>query len=327
MLPLLPEKYILRRPTLDDVGAILEVMQAYELTKLGRIRSSEKEIRQYWEFPGHDPEQDYWVVLSPENRLIAITLVGHLPPGSNLFCGPCVHPDYSDLGIYDYLLALSEERARALISQAPPEARVSLGTWTPEKDLQAHSSLERAGFMHIRSNWLMEIVMDAPPPVPAWPANLELRPYTPDLLRAVFEADDDAFRDHWGHMPGDFEMWQHWMVRRESFDPSLWFLIFDGEEIAGFALCSFDRGEAWVGELGVRRAWRRQGLGLAFLQYAFGEFYRRGQRRVVLNVDSENLTGAIRLYTRAGMHPIRQMNIHEKELRPGVELSTRDIPG
>ena len=167
--------------------------------------------------------------------------------------------------------------------------------------------------------------MDAPPPEPVWPERVELRPYTSDLLQAVFEADDEAFQDHWGHVSNNFELWQMFTVKRDGFDPSLWFLAYEGDEIAGFALCSYEQGEAWVGELGVRRPWRRIGLGLAFLHHAFGEFYRRGERRVVLNVDSQNLTGATRLYTRAGMHPFEQTDIYELELRPGVELSTQAL--
>jgi len=79
----------------------------------------------------------------------------------------------------------------------------------------------------------------------------------------------------------------------------------------------------WVGTLGVRRPYRRQGLGLALLRHSFAEFYRRGRRRVGLGVDSQNLTGATRLYQKAGMHVSRVQLIFEKELRPGVVLSTQ----
>ncbi len=165
------------------------------------------------------------------------------------------------------------------------------------------------------------------PPDPVWPENIELRPYTPDLLRAVYEADEEAFQDHWGHVRLDFETWEHFAVKREGFDPGLWLLAFDGGEIAGYALCSYEQeqGEGWVNELGVRRPWRRKGLGLAFLHHAFGEFYRRGERKVLLNVDSQNLTGATRLYTRAGMRVALQADTYELELRPGIELSIQEL--
>jgi len=75
----------------------------------------------------------------------------------------------------------------------------------------------------------------------------------------------------------------------------------------------------------VLRPWRRRGLALALLHHTFGEFYRRGKRRVGLGVDADSLTGALRLYEKAGMHPIRQYASFEKELRPGVELSTQTL--
>jgi ribosomal protein S18 acetylase RimI-like enzyme len=80
-----------------------------------------------------------------------------------------------------------------------------------------------------------------------------------------------------------------------------------------------------INTLGVRRPWRRQGLGLALLYHSFGALYQRGKRRVRLGVDAQSLTGATRLYERAGMHVDRQFTMFEKELRPGKELSRQSL--
>jgi ribosomal protein S18 acetylase RimI-like enzyme len=69
-----------------------------------------------------------------------------------------------------------------------------------------------------------------------------------------------------------------------------------------------------VGAIGVRKQWRRRGLGLALLLHAFGEFYRRGQPRIGLGVDAQNPTGATRLYERAGMHVAYEAIAFEKAL-------------
>jgi mycothiol synthase len=66
--------------------------------------------------------------------------------------------------------------------------------------------------------------------------------------------------------------------------------------------------------LGVRRAWRRQGLGLALLRHAFLAFRARGMTRAALDVDAANLTGAVRLYERAGMHVAKRSDTYEKAL-------------
>ncbi len=71
-----------------------------------------------------------------------------------------------------------------------------------------------------------------------------------------------------------------------------------------------------VDDLGVRRAYRRRGLGMAQLRHVFAAFYARGIRRVGLGVDAENVTGATRLYGRAGMRVYRAWDLYDKELRP-----------
>jgi ribosomal protein S18 acetylase RimI-like enzyme len=83
--------------------------------------------------------------------------------------------------------------------------------------------------------------------------------------------------------------------------------------------------KGWVDDLGVRRAWRRRGLALALLQHSFREFYKRGTRKVGLGVDASSLTGATRLYEKAGMHVARQFNSYFKVLRDGEELMTQSL--
>ncbi len=84
-------------------------------------------------------------------------------------------------------------------------------------------------------------------------------------------------------------------------------------------------GKGWVSPLSVRSPWRRRGIGLALLHQTFSEFYRRGTPKVALYVDSQNLSGATRLYERAGMHVVQLHHQYEKELRPGTELRTQSI--
>jgi len=321
----LPAGFSVRRPTLDDLGALLVLNETADMTEFGKIRITESNVRSMWNLPGHDPAQDMWLVFAPDSQLVAFALVVHFLPLSRIFAEMRVHPDYTGLGLADYLLELELERARALLADAQDGIRVCLSVGFSQNNSEVRQAAEKAGLQYVRSNWLMQIEMDQPPPEPVWPAGLELRPYTPELLYAVYEADQEVFRDHWGHVRQEFDLWQHWTVQREGFDPQLWFLLFAGEEIAAYELCEYQHGGAWVGELGVRRAWRQKGLGLALLHHAFGAFYRRGTREVTLNVDSQSLTGATRLYLRAGMHQVSQIDFYEQELRPGVELSTQEL--
>ena len=93
----------------------------------------------------------------------------------------------------------------------------------------------------------------------------------------------------------------------------------DVDQIAGYSLCRSRSGIGWVGTLGVRRAWRKRGLGEALLLHSSGEFYKRGTKTIGLGVDAENPTGATRLYRKAGMKVAAEYVIYEKELRAGRE--------
>ena len=144
----------------------------------------------------------------------------------------------------------------------------------------------------------------------------------------VFEATEAAFADHWGHTPHKYEEYENWTYKREDFDPSLWFLAVEEEHpdtIAGVALDWHDPYQGWVGTLGVLRAYRRRGLAEALLRESFGAFWRRGERKVVLGVDAQSLTGAVRLYERVGMRAVRQWDNYSKELRAGRDLATMTL--
>lgn len=173
--------------------------------------------------------------------------------------------------------------------------------------------LEDDGFATVRHFWRMEIEMTAAPATPVWPAGVALRPFDPAQdARAVHAAIEEAFEDHWDHAPEPFEEWRRWTLERSNFDPALWLVAYAGNEIAGSSLCYQDAETGWVRNLAVRRPWRRQGLGLALLVQSFQEFWRRGERKVGLGVDTANLTGATRLYERAGMHVAKQFDLYEK---------------
>jgi ribosomal protein S18 acetylase RimI-like enzyme len=153
--------------------------------------------------------------------------------------------------------------------------------------------------------------------------------------RAIAIAMRESFRDHWGFverpLEQDVAMWMHRFQNDPFLNPKLFFIAWDGDQPAGISLCYdgyYDDHElGWVSTLGVLRPWRRRGLGLALLQHSFCELYARGRRRAGLGVDASSLTGATRLYEKAGMRqdPQRRFANFEKELRSGVELGTQQV--
>ena len=165
---------------------------------------------------------------------------------------------------------------------------------------------------------IMELIMSEPPATPEWMNGIQVRSFIPAQdEQAIFRADEEAAEDKGYHQPLDFEGWSKRMgLGSERFDPGLWFLACDGNEIAGIALNYYDPRSAtgWVDHLGVRRAWRKKGIGKALLLHTLGEFYRRGVKHIKLSVDSKSLTNAPDLYESVGMQTIHEYHIYRKEL-------------
>jgi ribosomal protein S18 acetylase RimI-like enzyme len=177
----------------------------------------------------------------------------------------------------------------------------------------------------------MEIRFEDAPHAAPWPQEFRLRAAERDEdWRPILDAVRDAWRDHWGYIESPFEdhftRWSHrW---QQYFAPGLWLLAEADETIAGVCLCepsvNGDGSYGWVATLAVRRAYRRRGLATALLDQAFVMLHGLGKTRVGLGVDASSLTGATRLYERAGMSIHTRYSQYEKELRPGIDTSTRE---
>jgi mycothiol synthase len=331
----LPADFTVRGATLDDIERAQRLFRRWSQSTLGWDESGTTEnLVQQWQTPGFDPAQDIRLVFAPNGDLAGYmeTFTDKKPAVHPDLWGR-VDPDYEGLGIGTWMMRWGEAHVQKVIPTLPPESRFAprTGIWHPAE--KSRKLFEDLGYHYIRSFYQMEIEMDAPVPEPVFPDGITLRTYNPETdLMAVYQASQDAFRDHFGFVEQPLEeglerFKHHWI--NEEMDPTLLFLALDGEEIAGINLCrsrSFDDPEVgWVGTLGVRRPWRKRGIGLALLRHSFNEFYRRGYRKAGLGVDAQNLTGALGLYEHAGMHVKRAIDNYEKELRPGMELSVQSL--
>jgi mycothiol synthase len=187
-----------------------------------------------------------------------------------------------------------------------------------ELDDEGRGTLEGRGYRLIRHSFLMQIDFGESPEPAEWPSGFTVRRYAREEdIQAVYECQQESFADHWAFRSEPLETWRRITVEAPGFDSSLsWLAEADGA-LAGICFdewhASGDPTFGWVGTLGVRKPWRGRGLGLALLRHSFADFAARGATRVGLVVDAENTTGAVRLYERAGMRPVRRMDIYERK--------------
>jgi mycothiol synthase len=189
-----------------------------------------------------------------------------------------------------------------------------------DRDAVLRARYEESGYRLIRHSFLMQIDLDGEAKPPEWPAAISVRSFEPGRDDArVYEAQQESFADHWDHHRTPFEEWRRQMLESPHFAPDLSLVAEENDEITGISLNAWhfsgDPGFGWVGILGVRRPWRRRGLGSALLRESFARFAERGATRVGLGVDAENTTGAVKLYERAGMRVVRRHDLYEKQLR------------
>lgn len=332
----LPDGYHSRAGTMDDVLDAVQLMNKTSRHFIGVDEMSPELLSNEWKTPGFDPQSNVHLVISPRGQLVGEIEVWDITQSPvHPWSWMAVDPECRDKGaVHGYLLAWGETRARQLLQELEPDLRVSLRFWTHHENEDLQGLLERGGFSFLRHSMRMRYDIDGPPPQPSWPKGISVRDYDPERdAEAVYRVDDEVFQDHFGYIEEPFEegfqRFMHHMTGHEAYDPSLWFLAVEGDEIVGICLCRKwtyeDRDAGYISSLGVRRPWRRKGIATALLHHAFDEFYQRGKSKVDLGVDAENLTGALDLYRKAGMYVYRQYDMYEKELRPGKEISVTGL--
>ena len=273
----------------------------------------------------------------PERDLVVVEIDGRVvgwswrdirvePSGVRILChrGQLL-PEVRRRGIGTALLRHNEA---ALLARAEPAGDVRgpgpawLDSFTMAGMTGAATLYAKEGYRPARYFFKMvRPTLDDPPEV-ALPASLEIRPVcTPGDVRRVLRAVDDAFRDHWGYLEATEEDDRH-VLEDPRQDVGLWQVAWDGNEVAGFVLplvdqadnAAFGRRCAWLDAIGVRVPWRRQGVARALIGASLRVLRDRGLDSAVLDVDSENETGALGLYERTGFAVTSRITVWRKEV-------------
>jgi mycothiol synthase len=303
----------------DDLEGAVEVINASQAALGNEFRVTVDELRRELEEPDYDAERDGFVIATNEGRVIGFGDVAVIDNTGRVYVRGYIHPDYLRQGLGTECVRVIQAHALEITKHLPAETPVFVQHYDLDNNVGFTTLMEHESFQLVRRFYRM-MIDELPDTAPSLPEGLVLRPFNVERdARLVYEKVDEAFHDHWGHVSTPYEMWRHYTIEKQGFDPNLWLIAYDGDEVAGVCLCDVI-GESmpevgYVSRLGVLRAWRRRGLGEALLRQAFTMFHKLGFKRVALGVDASNQTNAVALYERAGMHVFLRRAAYRKVLR------------
>lgn len=218
-----------------------------------------------------------------------------------------VDPAFRRRGIGRALLAENIRQHREFALNDPTDRPRIFGSWTWERQAGDEALLRGEGFEAVR--YFFDMVrpnLDGIPEVPL-PDGLTLRPIERSMAKQVWDADVEAFQDHWGGFDHSDEHLQRWLDNPNT-DLSIWVIAFDGEEVAGGIVNGIDPEQnaalglrrGWLQSVFTRRPWRRRGLATALIAESLRVLRDRGMTSAALGVDAANPSGALGLYEGLG---------------------------
>jgi mycothiol synthase len=308
----------------DDLPRIVDLINAADAVDQVERFASLDELRLKFSEPGFDPEHNAFVVESPNSQLSGYGRL-HLRPGpteTSFYTSGVVHPDWRRRGVGRLILKRLWQRATERLDE------VEHGPVY----FQGNARLSEAGHIALYESFGMTVAryfirMTYAPltddlPEPQVPDGITLRGFDPERdSRPTWASLNEAFTDHWGYVPTPWEVWEHWM-NSDFFRPELHVIAAAGDEIVGACMNLIDptriarlgRRDGYIDDLAVQRPYRRRGIGRALLLASLRILRDQGMESATLDADSENLTGATRLYEAVGFRVVQRSALYRKTI-------------
>lgn len=300
-----------------------------EADKIERIETVEEITNTYNHLHHCDPFQDM-LLAEVEGKVVGYSRVWWELDCDSQFIGLQIGyllPEWRHKGIGSALLRFNEGRLSEIATHLKESGEIPHNTichtdaFYDETARDGIALLMQRGYQVARNTYLMRRPNLENIPACPLPPGLEVRPYRPEHLRLIWEASNEAFLDHWSSIPDPWEDFER-MQQDLDFDPSLWRVAWEGDQVAGMVLSYIEKDEnekfgyqrGWTENICVRRPWRRRGLARALIALALQALKERGMTEAALGVDSENISGALHLYEYMGFRVMKHSAIYRKTL-------------
>jgi len=310
-----PEIAQWRPVTHADLDAVLEVVRAIDAADHPNYLTTREQLEEELGYSFIDLETDSLLALAADGRVAAVGIVMEPPRQETLvreFMNGGVHPDFRGRGIGRELLAWQRARGEQKLAGSDKALPGWLVGYADARAADRRRLLEAGGFEVVRYFQTMERDLADPIPEVTPVGDVRIEPYRAELSAEVHRLRNDAFRDHWGSQPLSDEQFAG--LVSGSFVPDLSFVAFVGDEPAGILLTDVAEGDwpgqgfssSYVSTVAVIRPFRGRRIAPALLRQVLLASAARGLDKVVLDVDAENPTGALGLYTGMGFATTQQ---------------------
>jgi ribosomal protein S18 acetylase RimI-like enzyme len=232
-----------------------------------------------------------------------------------------LHPDWRGDGIPLAMMEFFQERLIEIAAKHPAEAPKYFQAWGLADAAWHKELMDELGLDPVRYGISMTRPCSKPIEVTPLSEGIEVRLVEPEDYRKVFDADSEAFRDHWGYVPTTEKDYQRWL-NQTTFDPSIWKVAWEGNQVVGMVLNfidekenkEFNRKRGYTEGISVRRPWRRQGVARALLTQSIKMFQDMGMEETALGVDTNNPNGAMKLYESVGYKETKRVVTYRAQI-------------
>lgn len=285
----------------DDAASVAHLLNEIEIADGAQPQFTEAYIRDELSGEIRDPVRDTRLVFAPDGTLAAFATVRAPPPGgSRARMSGAVHPDWRGRGIGRVLLTWQFDRITEMRAQQDPGTAWRVGAGASSVDESAARLFRRFDLRPARYFLEMSALTAGAPSVRP-PDGIRIVEFTGDLGTALYAAHTEAFADLWGSQRRSIEEWTAVTIGSESFRGDLSRIALDGDEIAAYLLGYDGLGNRlYIGQVGTRRKWRKQGLATALLAASLAASAKDGKPTASLGVDADSPTGAVGVYERLG---------------------------
>ncbi len=309
-LPDGPEGVRWRPAVADDAPAITALLAAMSTRDHPSWRETLEEVQEELAHSWVDLEHDTVVGFTDDGAMVAHGIVIETPEPESIvrvFLHGGVHPQHRGQGLGRAMLSWQLARGRERLSTSEHRMPGWLLSSAADRAPEHGALLQAGGFTAARYFTTLEAPLDVEPPERPLPDGVRTVPFSAELSERVRLAKNASFADHWGSQPVVAESWEA-NVGLPTFRSDLSRVALVGDEVVAFATVEVNEEDwprqgfsgSYVGLVGTLREHRGRGLAGALLAEVMRASRAAGLERCVLDVDTENPTGALGVYTRLG---------------------------